>query len=180
MQLVTAQRGDGVPARWVHTCSCPPGHEGEFCQRCAPGFKRRDPADGAFSPCEPCSCRGGSCDPQTGDCYSADETPADRSCSQGFYRDPRRPETCVRCPCADGVSCSLAPGSLEPRCERCPSGTSGETKHTRTHAHACFFLCTCCISLGLFCVSESKVFFFQILDHFGCETTYNFNNMMFS
>uniref|UniRef100_A0A669BRK1 Laminin, gamma 2 n=1 Tax=Oreochromis niloticus TaxID=8128 RepID=A0A669BRK1_ORENI len=125
VQLVTAQRGDGVPARWVHTCSCPPGHEGEFCQRCAPGFKRRDPADGAFSPCEPCSCRGGSCDPQTGDCYSADETPADRSCSQGFYRDPRRPETCVRCPCADGVSCSLAPGSLEPRCERCPSGTSG-------------------------------------------------------
>uniref|UniRef100_A0A3B4FKL8 Laminin subunit gamma 2 n=1 Tax=Pundamilia nyererei TaxID=303518 RepID=A0A3B4FKL8_9CICH len=125
VQLVTAQRGDGVPARWVHTCSCPPGHEGEFCQRCAPGFKRRDPADGAFSPCEPCSCRGGSCDPQTGDCYSADETPADQSCSQGFYRDPRRPETCVRCPCADGVSCSLGPGSLEPRCERCPSGTSG-------------------------------------------------------
>ncbi|XP_039858426.1 laminin subunit gamma-2 isoform X1 [Simochromis diagramma] len=125
VQLVTAQRGDGVPARWVHICSCPPGHEGEFCQRCAPGFKRRDPADGAFSPCEPCSCRGGSCDPQTGDCYSADETPADQSCSQGFYRDPRRPETCVRCPCADGVSCSLGPGSLEPRCERCPSGTSG-------------------------------------------------------
>lgn len=130
VQLVTAQRGDGVPARWVHTCSCPPGHEGEFCQRCAPGFKRRDPADGAFSPCEPCSCRGGSCDLQTGDCYSADETPADQSCSQGFYRDPRRPETCVRCPCADGVSCSLGPGSLEPRCERCPSGTSGETTST--------------------------------------------------
>uniref|UniRef100_A0A3Q4NBX7 Laminin, gamma 2 n=1 Tax=Neolamprologus brichardi TaxID=32507 RepID=A0A3Q4NBX7_NEOBR len=125
VQLVTAQRGDGVPARWVHTCSCPLGHEGEFCQRCAPGFKRRDPADGAFSPCEPCSCRGGSCDPQTGDCYSADETPADQSCSQGFYRDPRRPETCVRCPCAEGESCSLGPGSLEPRCERCPSGTSG-------------------------------------------------------
>lgn len=125
VQLVSARRGDGVPARWVRTCSCPPGYEGEFCERCAAGFARRVPADGAFSPCEPCGCRGGSCDPQTGDCYSADETTGELSCPEGFYRDPWQPRGCARCPCPDGVSCSLAAGSLTPRCDRCPPGTAG-------------------------------------------------------
>uniref|UniRef100_UPI0037E831B8 laminin subunit gamma-2 isoform X2 n=1 Tax=Semicossyphus pulcher TaxID=241346 RepID=UPI0037E831B8 len=125
VKLVSARRGEGVPARWVHTCSCPPGYEGDFCEQCSAGFRRRTPADGALSPCEPCSCRGGSCDPQTGDCYSADETPGDLSCSEGFYRDPWQLRTCVKCPCPDGVSCSLAAGSLQPQCDRCPPGTTG-------------------------------------------------------
>ncbi|XP_062259930.1 laminin subunit gamma-2 [Platichthys flesus] len=129
VQLVSARRQDGVPARWVHACSCPPGYEGESCERCSAGFRRRTPADGAFSPCEPCSCRGGSCDPQTGDCYSADETPGEQSCSQGSYRDPWKspgsPSSCVKCPCPEGVSCSLAAGSLQPQCDRCPTATAG-------------------------------------------------------
>ncbi|XP_054452611.1 laminin subunit gamma-2 [Anoplopoma fimbria] len=121
VRLVTARRADGAPARWVQTCSCPPGYDGEFCERCSAGFRRKSPADGAFSPCEPCSCRGGSCDPQTGDCYSADETP----CSEGSYRDPWQPGTCVKCPCLDGVSCSLPAGSLTPQCDPCPTGSTG-------------------------------------------------------
>ncbi|XP_069578926.1 laminin subunit gamma-2 [Brachyistius frenatus] len=125
VKLVSARRGDGAPAGWVQTCSCPPGHEGDFCERCAAGFTRGVPADGAFSRCEPCSCRGGSCDPNNGECYSADETPEDRSCSEGFYRDPRRPEACMKCPCPDGVSCSRPAGSLDPRCDRCSPGTTG-------------------------------------------------------
>ncbi|XP_036940529.1 laminin subunit gamma-2 [Acanthopagrus latus] len=125
VQLVSARNGDGVPARWVQTCSCPPGYEGEFCERCSAGFKRRIPADGAFSPCEPCSCRGGSCDPQTGDCYSADQTTGELSCPDGSYRDPWQSHTCVKCPCPEGVSCSLADGSLVPRCDGCPTGTTG-------------------------------------------------------
>ncbi|XP_035025549.1 laminin subunit gamma-2 [Hippoglossus stenolepis] len=129
VQLVSARREDGVPARWVHTCSCPTGYEGEFCERCSAGFRRRAPAGGAFSPCEPCSCRGGSCDPQTGDCYSADETPGEQSCSQGSYRDPWKspgsPNSCVKCPCPEGVSCSLAAGSLQPQCDLCPTATTG-------------------------------------------------------
>ncbi|KAG7222915.1 hypothetical protein INR49_015981 [Caranx melampygus] len=125
VQLVSAQRGDGVPAHWVQTCRCPTGYEGEFCERCTDGFKRRTPADGAFSPCEPCSCRGGSCDPQTGDCYSADETPGEQRCPDGSYRDPWQPDTCVRCPCPEGVSCSLAAGSLGPQCNHCPTGSTG-------------------------------------------------------
>ncbi|CAN9502851.1 unnamed protein product [Ophioblennius macclurei] len=125
VQLVSARPGSGVPAPWVHTCSCPPQYDGNFCEHCAPGFRRSNPADGAFSPCEPCSCRGGSCDPRTGDCYSADETPGERSCSEGYYRDPIRPDTCVSCPCPDGVSCSVPVGSFLPRCDQCPPGTSG-------------------------------------------------------
>uniref|UniRef100_A0A3B4ZY12 Laminin subunit gamma 2 n=1 Tax=Stegastes partitus TaxID=144197 RepID=A0A3B4ZY12_9TELE len=125
VQLVSARPADGVPARWVQACSCPPGYDGLFCERCAAGFRRRSPADGAFGRCEHCSCTGGSCDPQTGDCYSADETPAERSCSEGFYRDPWRPDRCMKCPCPDGVSCSVPAGSLEPRCDRCPPGTTG-------------------------------------------------------
>ncbi|XP_041659922.1 laminin subunit gamma-2 [Cheilinus undulatus] len=125
VKLMSARRGEGVPARWVQTCSCPVGYEGDFCERCAAGFRRSAPADGAFSPCEPCSCRGGSCDPQTGDCYSADETPADVSCSAGFYRDPWSPRSCLKCPCPDGGSCSLPAGSLLPQCDLCPPGTTG-------------------------------------------------------
>ncbi|XP_023191049.1 laminin subunit gamma-2 [Xiphophorus maculatus] len=125
VNLVSARRGDGVAAGWVQTCTCPPGYEGDFCERCSVGFRRRAPSSGAFSACEPCSCRGGSCDPQTGDCYSADETPGERSCSEGFYRDPRQQGTCERCPCPERSSCFLEAGVLEPQCLRCPQGTFG-------------------------------------------------------
>ncbi|XP_035489050.2 laminin subunit gamma-2 [Scophthalmus maximus] len=130
VRLVSARRGDGLPARWVHTCSCPAGYEGEFCERCSAGFRRKMPADGAFGACEPCSCRGGSCDPQTGDCYSADETRGDNGhirCPEGSYpgKTPAGPQACVKCPCPVGVSCSVASGSLAPQCDRCPAGTSG-------------------------------------------------------
>ncbi|MEQ2164365.1 hypothetical protein GOODEAATRI_006014 [Goodea atripinnis] len=125
VNLVSARRGDGVPASWVQTCRCPPGYEGDFCERCSAGFRRRVPSAGPFSGCEPCSCRGGSCDPQTGDCYSADETPGEQSCSEGFYRDPMQQGDCVRCPCPERTSCFLAAGALEPQCLRCPPGTIG-------------------------------------------------------
>ncbi|KAM8839109.1 laminin subunit gamma-2 isoform 1-T1 [Synchiropus picturatus] len=123
--LVSAQRGDGTPARWVQTCSCPPGYMGDFCEQCSAGFRRQTPAQGAFSTCVPCNCRGGSCDPLTGDCYSSDETPGELVCSPGFYRDPWRPHTCVKCPCPPGESCSLPVGSLTPICHVCPTGTTG-------------------------------------------------------
>ncbi|XP_077580053.1 laminin subunit gamma-2 [Stigmatopora nigra] len=121
VKLVSAQRGDGAPAHWVRTCVCPPGYQGDFCQQCSAGHKRRTAAQGAFSPCEPCACGGGDCDPKTGDCYPADET---QTCSGGFYWDFWS-RSCVPCPCPDGVSCSLAPGLARPQCHTCPIGTTG-------------------------------------------------------
>ncbi|XP_028328576.1 laminin subunit gamma-2 [Gouania willdenowi] len=125
VRLVSARPGNGISARWVQTCSCPQGHEGDLCERCSPGFRRSVPEDGAFSSCEPCSCTGGSCDPKTGDCYSADEIQGDSSCSEGFYRNPTQPDTCVKCPCPQGISCALDPGASLPRCHGCPKGTTG-------------------------------------------------------
>ncbi|XP_061587531.1 laminin subunit gamma-2 [Cololabis saira] len=119
VSLVSARPGPGTPAGWVQTCTCPRGYEGEFCQRCSAGFRRSVPADGAFGACEP------GCDPNTADCYSADETPAERRCAPGLYRDPRNPEACTSCPCPAGGSCSLVPGAREPVCDRCPPGTAG-------------------------------------------------------
>uniref|UniRef100_H3CD97 Laminin, gamma 2 n=1 Tax=Tetraodon nigroviridis TaxID=99883 RepID=H3CD97_TETNG len=125
VQMVSARRGDGSPAPWVRTCSCPLGHEGDFCERCSARFKRTNPAEGPFSSCEPCGCRGGGCDPQTGDCYSADETAAQLKCPPGFYRNRWDPESCLRCPCPGGVSCTLQDGSGQPQCDPCPLGTTG-------------------------------------------------------
>lgn len=129
MQLTSARLGEDAPAHWVHTCSCPPGYEGQFCERCSAGFTRSSPADGAFSRCRPCDCSGGSCDTVTGDCYSADQTGREPSCPRGFYRDPWLSRTCSRCPCPEGVPCSVEAGSATPRCERCPSGTTGGRLH---------------------------------------------------
>lgn len=64
--LVSAQLGPGSPAFWVEKCRCPTGYEGQFCERCAAGYKRRFPEQGVRSQCEPCACLGGSCDPETG------------------------------------------------------------------------------------------------------------------
>ncbi|KAM4605768.1 laminin subunit gamma-2 [Polymixia lowei] len=128
VQLDSARLGAGIPATWVQSCNCPDGYEGQFCERCTSGYKRKSPSNGAFSPCEPCHCQGGNCDPDTGDCFSADETTGHQSCPPGSYSDPDQ-LSCVKCPCPSGVSCSLAPTSLEIRCDLCPPGTTGSRCH---------------------------------------------------
>ncbi|KAM3866132.1 laminin subunit gamma-2 [Diretmus argenteus] len=144
VRLVSArQGGDGIPATWVQSCSCPDAYQGQFCERCSSGYKRRSPSDGVFSPCEPCSCRGGSCDPETGDCFSADETDRHSDCPpgttgsrchvcrEGFYGDPlgvsglRRP--CRPCRCNGHVDAGVA-GNCDRstgECLKCLNNTSG-------------------------------------------------------
>ncbi|NXN29400.1 LAMC2 protein, partial [Nycticryphes semicollaris] len=125
--LVSAQPVAGVPAPWVERCECPVGYQGQFCERCAPGYHRDAPALGPFSSCVPCNCQGGGiCDPDTGECYSGDESVGDSaSCRFGFYQDPWQPHNCRPCPCSNGQGCSVVPGSKEVICDNCPLGAVG-------------------------------------------------------
>nr|XP_023674845.1 laminin subunit gamma-2-like [Paramormyrops kingsleyae] len=97
VQLVSARQGPGTPAGWVGKCSCPVGHEGQFCERCAVGYRKMDPAKGPFSQCTPCS------NADTGECLPRDDS----------SRFP------------PGVDCSVTPGSIDGRCDRCSPGTTG-------------------------------------------------------
>ncbi|XP_019730471.1 laminin subunit gamma-2 [Hippocampus comes] len=133
VNLISARRGEGSPAHWVRTCVCPSGYEGDFCQQCSAGFKRRRSTEGAFSPCEPCSCMGGDCDPQTGDCYPADET---QTCSNGLYWDfcygspgggAGGWQLCRPCQCNGNIDVSVA-GSCDRtsgECLKCVNNTMG-------------------------------------------------------
>lgn len=126
--LISARPVSGAPAPWVEQCVCPAGYRGQFCQDCAPGYKRDSARLGPFGSCIPCNCQGGgTCDPDTGDCYSGDENPdvecAD--CPVGFYNDPHDPRSCKPCPCRPGFSCAVMPETEEVVCHSCPPGITG-------------------------------------------------------
>ncbi|XP_027679461.2 laminin subunit gamma-2 [Chelonia mydas] len=125
--LVSAQPTSGTPAPWVERCVCPAGYQGQFCEHCAPGYKRDSSNLGPFSTCVLCDCQGGgNCDPDTGDCYSGDENmDPNTSCPFGFYRDPWNPQSCRPCPCRNGQGCSVTPGRQEVVCNNCPLGVTG-------------------------------------------------------
>uniref|UniRef100_A0A8C3QWP2 Laminin subunit gamma 2 n=1 Tax=Cyanoderma ruficeps TaxID=181631 RepID=A0A8C3QWP2_9PASS len=125
--LVSAQPVPGVPAPWVERCQCPAPYRGQFCEGCAPGYRRDTPGQGPFGTCVPCNCQGGGiCDPDTGECYSGDENVGNAvSCPFGSYRDPRQPHSCRTCPCGPGQGCSLGSGSEEVICDHCPPGAAG-------------------------------------------------------
>ncbi|XP_051731184.1 laminin subunit gamma-2 [Ctenopharyngodon idella] len=125
VSLVSAKLGPGTPAVWVEKCRCPTGYDGQFCERCATGYRRRFPGQGPRSPCDPCSCQGGTCDPETGGCYSADEIPNLQMCPKGYYVNRQQPNSCQKCPCPEGEGCYVIPGTQDVVCARCPRGTTG-------------------------------------------------------
>lgn len=126
--LISARPVSGGPAPWVEQCVCPAGYKGQFCQDCASGYKRDSARLGPFGTCVPCNCQGGgTCDPDTGDCYSGDENP-DIECADcpiGFYNDPQDPRSCKQCPCRNGFSCSVMPETEDVVCNNCPLGITG-------------------------------------------------------
>lgn len=126
--LISARPISGAPAPWVEQCVCPAGYKGQFCQDCASGYKRDSARLGPFGTCVPCNCQGGgTCDPDTGDCYSGDENPDIQcaDCPIGFYNDPRDPRSCKPCPCRNGFSCSVMPETEDVVCNNCPLGVTG-------------------------------------------------------
>ncbi|XP_038650539.1 laminin subunit gamma-1-like isoform X2 [Scyliorhinus canicula] len=123
--LHTARPGAGIAAQWVEKCTCPTGHEGRFCEKCARGYTRENRKLGSFSKCVPCTCRGSgdNCDPETGSCFSNDHP---RNCPHGYYVDSSEPSGCRICPCPSGTGCTVTPGTTEIVCVGCPAKTMGK------------------------------------------------------
>ena len=71
IHLDTARRGfdGGIEATWVESCTCPEGYVGQFCESCAPGYKRDPQFGGKFAACVPCQCNNHSeqCDADSGE-----------------------------------------------------------------------------------------------------------------
>ncbi|NXX94100.1 LAMC3 protein, partial [Centropus bengalensis] len=131
VQLTSARPGPGPRAAWVEECTCPPGYAGQFCQSCAPGFKREIPFGGPFVSCVPCTCsQHGDCHPVSGHCQCLHNTegPSCERCSPGFYGNPfvGHFDDCKPCPCPGGSPCTEMPGSGEVVCTLCPPGQRGK------------------------------------------------------
>ncbi|NXW41416.1 LAMC3 protein, partial [Nyctiprogne leucopyga] len=131
VQLMSARPGLGAQAGWVEKCTCPLGYAGQFCQSCAPGFKREIPFGGPFVSCVPCTCnQHGDCHPLTGHCQCLHNTegPSCERCSPGFYGNPfvGHSEDCKPCPCPGHSPCTEVPGSGEVVCTHCPPGQRGK------------------------------------------------------
>ncbi|XP_042769208.1 laminin subunit gamma-3 [Panthera leo] len=130
VRLTSAQRGLSPPASWVETCSCPKGYTGQFCESCAPGYKRETPLGGPYTSCVPCTCnQHGTCDPHTGICLCGHHTegPSCERCLPGFYGSPfgGRADDCQPCPCPGQSACTAIPESREVVCTHCPPGQRG-------------------------------------------------------
>ncbi|XP_040819775.1 laminin subunit gamma-3 [Ochotona curzoniae] len=124
------QHGPLPAASWVETCSCPQGYLGQFCESCAPGYKRETPQGGPYASCVPCTCnQHGTCDPDTGICQCDHHTEglSCERCLPGFYGDPflGRADVCQPCPCPGQSACTTIPESGEVVCTRCPPGQRG-------------------------------------------------------
>lgn len=132
VKITTAHHGPGSPAHWVEKCTCPTGYLGQFCERCAAGYRRETPTQGPYSSCVPCICNGhsDSCNPETGACDCRDNTAGlnCEKCVDGYYGDPTTgtPNDCKPCPCPDGSSCAVVPKTKEVVCTNCPAGTTGK------------------------------------------------------
>ncbi|KAM6399992.1 laminin subunit gamma-3 [Rhynochetos jubatus] len=131
VQLTSAHPGLGPRAGWVEECTCPPGYAGQFCQSCAPGFKREIPFGSPFISCVPCVCnQHGDCHPLSGHCWCLHNTegPSCERCSPGFYGNPfvGHLDDCKPCPCPGRSPCTEVPSSGEVVCTHCPPGQRGK------------------------------------------------------
>ncbi|XP_051893430.1 LOW QUALITY PROTEIN: laminin subunit gamma-3-like [Pristis pectinata] len=128
--LVTAQAGLLPRAAWVEECVCPEGYIGQFCESCAPDYKREIPFGGPIIPCVPCTCNHhGTCDPESGICQCLHNTNGSscEQCAKGYYGNPFRGRynDCKPCPCPDQSNCAMIEETKEVVCISCPKGQTG-------------------------------------------------------
>ncbi|XP_018595947.2 laminin subunit gamma-3 isoform X1 [Scleropages formosus] len=128
--MSTLSLTDLPSAPWVEQCTCPLGFEGQFCERCAPGYKREVPNGGPFARCVPCTCnQHGECHPETGECQCRDFTtgPTCERCLDGYYGNALvgGPGVCQPCPCPGQTACAQVPQTGEVVCTNCPGGQRG-------------------------------------------------------
>ncbi|UYV66192.1 LAMC3 [Cordylochernes scorpioides] len=129
VRLETAHRAPGPDATWVEICTCPEGYVGQFCESCAPGYRREGLA-GRFSRCIPCDCHGHAeyCDPDSGRCICQDNTAGDTCdrCAPGYYGNALQgtEDDCQPCPCPNRGACVILPNE-QVACLQCPQGYAG-------------------------------------------------------
>nr|KAG5699979.1 hypothetical protein BaRGS_001798 [Batillaria attramentaria] len=132
IQLGTARQGfnTGPEALWVEQCTCPDGYIGQFCESCAPGYRRDVLNGGSFARCVPCECNGHSdiCDVNTGRCICQHNTEGANCerCARGFFGDPTNgtPDDCQPCPCPNDGPCVQLPNQ-DVVCTECAEGYGG-------------------------------------------------------
>ncbi|XP_067868245.1 laminin subunit gamma-3-like [Heterodontus francisci] len=129
--LVTAQAGLSPRAAWVEECMCPEGYIGQFCEFCAPGYKREFPFGGPLTLCIPCTCnQHGTCNPDSGICQCVHNTNGTSCeyCASGYYGNPFRGRynDCKPCPCPGQSNCAMVEETKEVICTDCPEGQTGK------------------------------------------------------
>ena len=133
-------RGSGKPAIYIERCECPNGYEGQFCERCQPGYYHYKDG-GPFARCVPCTCNSHAdyCDTESGKCECNHNTAGHNCeiCALGFYGNSLQgtPDDCQQCPCPMiqeeggsnriGACFEVVGDSNSPICTECPEGRDG-------------------------------------------------------
>ena len=142
-------------ALFVEQCTCPPGHVGQHCERCADGYRREPLEGGPFARCVPCNCNlhSVSCEPESGRCQCLHHTGGENceKCEESYYGNPiivvppsaaaasyqqqQQPSEyelanmCKKCPCVNDGPCAeifnFQLARSEVVCLACPVGTQG-------------------------------------------------------
>ena len=125
-------------AAFVEVCQCPPGHTGQHCEWCAPGYRREPANGGVFARCVPCTCNNHSdtCDPDTGKCDCVHHTSGENceKCAHGYYGSSiTATPSSVAAASSLSVSSSIVGVDFANMCKKCPCPENGACAEIYNH-----------------------------------------------